>query len=139
MKFQRRNCAISQIMGTTLLLLIALSILSIIYLYVLSYPTPIPIPQVEIVGSLEDGNIVLLHGGGDALKLDTKLLFNINDTIYITNVGDNLDNKSKQNRAWDISEQIIYVPPIDITNLHVDATLIDKESDTVLMMIVLQE
>lgn len=139
MKLKRTNWAISQIVGTILLMLIALAALSLVYLFVLSYPTPIPPPQVEIIGKIEQGNIVLLHSGGDSLKLDTKLLLNISDTMYITTVGDYLDNISKQNGKWDISEQVIYTPVVNITNRYVDATIIDRDTDTVLMMIVIQE
>jgi hypothetical protein len=139
MRVKRTNYAISQILGTTLLLFIALAALSLVYLFVLTYPTPIPPPQVEIIGRLEQGNIVLLHSGGDSLKLDTKLRLNISDTTYLTTVGEYLDGKSKQNGKWDISEQVIYTPTINITNLHVDATIIDRDTDTVLMMIIIQE
>ena len=136
---KRTNCAISQILGTTLLLFIALAALSLIYLFILTYPTPLPPPQVEIIGRIEQGNIVLLHSGGDSLKLDTKLLVNISDTTYLITVGDCLDYQSKQNGKWDISEQVVYTPTINITNLHVDATIIDRDTDTVLMMIIIQE
>ncbi len=139
MRVKRTNYAISQILGTTLLLFIALAALSLVYLFVLTYPTPIPPPQVEIIGRIEQGNIVLLHSGGDSLKLDTKLRLNISDTTYLTTVGEYLDSISKQNGKWDISEQVIYTPTINITNLHVDATIIDRDTDTVLMMIVIQE
>jgi hypothetical protein len=138
-KFQKKDDAITQIMGTILLLLIALAALSMIYMYILSYPHPVPVPLSEIVGRIEEGNIILLHNGGDALELNTQLLINISNTTYVTSVGDHLDSKSKKNGAWDISEQVIYTPTVDITNLHVDTTVIDKESSTVIMTAVLQE
>ncbi|MCK4332977.1 MAG: hypothetical protein KAV40_05295 [Thermoplasmatales archaeon] len=126
-------------MGTLLLLAIALAALSLVYMYVLSYPLPDSAPYVEIVGSLEDGNIVLLHCGGENLDLDTELLVNISNTTYVTTVGNYLDSKSKENGAWDIGERVVYTPTVDITNLYVEAAVIDRETNSMLMTGILQE
>ncbi|MCK5113024.1 MAG: type IV pilin, partial [Thermoplasmatales archaeon] len=85
---KKEDKAISQIIGAILLLLIALAILSLVYMYVLSYPLPNPAPYVDIVGSLEEGNITLLHRGGESLDLDTEVRLTIGGIPKNITVGD---------------------------------------------------
>lgn len=110
MKFKIEDKAISQIIASTLLLLIGLAILSTVYMYVLSYPEPNPVPNVEIFGEIEDGNIVLTHRGGEPLdfKTEIRLMIGGNPKNITVGEGDYLDNKSKENGQWDIGEQLVY-------------------------------
>ncbi|UCF12066.1 MAG: hypothetical protein JSW06_08490 [Thermoplasmatales archaeon] len=123
--------AISQIMGACLLLLIALACFSMIYMYVFTYPMPNPAPYVEIVGSIEGGNIVLLHFGGENLKLDTQLIMNKGNTTEFTTVENYLDSKSKNNSFWNIGERLLY-PIGDVTGLKVAVSVIDKDTSSVI-------
>ncbi len=138
---KKEDKAISQIVGAALLLLIALAILSTVYMYVLSYPLPNPAPYVDIVGSIEDDNIVLTHRGGEALDFNTEVRLMIGGIPKSITVGDGdyLDNESKENGQWDIGEQLVYTPTEDITNLQVKAIVIDSLAESILMTGIIQE
>ncbi len=128
---KRKNTAISQIMGTTLLLLIAVAMMAMVYSYFLSYPMPHPTSHVEFIGSLKDKNITLLHFSGEKLKLDTILSLNIGHSIVNVTVGEYLDSKSKNDGFWNIGEKLVY-PVGDTTGIKVGATIADKESYSVI-------
>lgn len=134
----KRDEAVSQMIGTVLLLLIALACLSSVYMYVLSYPMLNPAPHVEIVGTVERRNmidttglgnyeeyrdIVLTHRGGESLPLDSKVLMSIGDTVDNITVGDYLDSESKDDGVWSIGEQLVY-PSNDITLLRIEVIVI---------------
>ena len=152
MKIEREDRAISQIVGAILLLLIALSILSTVYMYVLFYPLPNPASCVEIVGTLEgrnrvltglgtyegECNVVLTHRGGESLPLDSEILMAIGGIMENITVGDCLDDKSKEDRVWGIGERLVF-PAKDITNHQMVITFIDTLSDSVIFTGVFQE
>lgn len=153
MKIKREDEAVSEIVGTILLLLIAMAVLSSVYMYVLSYPLPNPAPHVEIVGTLEGRNriltglgtyeeecdIVLTHRGGESLSLlDLKVLIAIDNTVENITIGDYLDSKSKEDGRWGIGEQLV-LPARDITNLQIEITVVDTVSDSVIFTGIFQE
>lgn len=70
----REKFAVSEIVGTILLLGIATCCFSILYFNVVNSPTPNPAPIVEISGMIEDNQVILTHHGGESLDLDTKIL-----------------------------------------------------------------
>jgi hypothetical protein len=131
MKIKRSDNAVSQILAATLLLLMALAIFSTVYMYVLSYPLPNPAPLTEIVGSIEDGNITLLHRGGKNLGLDTGLLITIGNTTDYSTVENYLDSESKNDGFWNIGETVVY-PVGDVTGIRVMALVTDRESESVI-------
>ena len=142
MKIKRSDNAVSQIIGTTFLLLIALVFLSTLYIYYLSYLLLNTAPVVDIVGSLEGDNVVLLHNGGEALDLDTKFrvgIFNskANKTDFIM-VGDYLDSESKNDSVWNIGEIIVY-PVGDITGSKLEASVVDSESESIIFQVWFRE
>lgn len=149
----KKNGAVSEIVGTVLLLLIALAFLSSVYVYVLSYPMPNPAPHVEIVGTVEEWNmidttglgnyeeycdIVLTHRGGESLPLDSEILIDIGGTVDNTTVGDYLDSKSKEDGRWGIGERLVFQCG-DITLLCIEIIVIDTVSNSVVFMGIFQE
>jgi len=136
---KKEDKAISQILGATLLLLIGLAILSTVYMYVLSYPLPNPAPYVEIVGSIEDGNIVLTHRGGEALDFDTEVRLMMGENPKNITVGDYLDSESKEDEKWGIGEQLVYSPTEIVTYLRVEAIVIDRATESILFLGVIQD
>lgn len=152
MKIRREDEAVSQMIGTVLILLIAVACLSSVYMYVLSYPLPNPAPNVEIVGTVERRNmidtglgnyeeycdIVLTHRGGDLLPLNLKIsVVKGNTTEYIT-VEDYLDSESKDDGVWGIGERLVY-PANDITLLRIEIIVIDTVSDSVIFRGIMQK
>ncbi len=142
MKIKKADKAVTEIFGAIILLLIALAILSLVYAYVLSYPLPDSAPRVEIVGSMEGDNIVLLHRGGESLGLDTNFrvgIFNstANTTDYVM-VGNYLDSESKDDGFWNIGEILVY-PVGDITGSKLHALVVDSDSESVIFRVWFRE
>lgn len=153
MKIRREDKAVSQMMGTVLLLLIAVACLSLVYMYVLTYPLPNPVPRVEIVGTVERRNmidttglgnyeeycdIILTHRGGEPLPLDSKILIAIGSTMENITVGEYLDSESKDDGVWGIGERLVY-PANDITLLRIEIIVIDTVSDSVIFTGIMQK
>jgi hypothetical protein len=131
MKLKNSDTAISQIMGTTLLLLIALACLSMIYSYVLSYPLPESDIFTDIVGRIEESNIILLHSGGEDLALDTKLIINKGNSTEFVNIENYLESNTKNKDFWNIGEQLVY-PIGDVTGVKVDVSIIDRDTEQII-------
>jgi len=138
MKIKRADDAVSEILGTILLLTIVVAVFSGIYIFVLAPPSDIPQPFVTITGKMEGTTITLTHRGGDSLDLDTELVLNIGDTTYLIAVESCLDDTNGDG-LWNIGEQVVYAPTEDITYLYVDAKVIDSETNSMLFTAVFQE
>jgi len=152
MNNKRMGKAVSEIVGTILLLLIAVAILSSVYMYVLSYPLPSPASYARIAGTLEGRNrrdtglgtyeeecdIVLIHRGGESLPLDSKILITIGSTVDNITIGDCLDSKSKEDGKWNVGEQLVFQCR-DVTNLQIKIIVIDTVSDSVIFMGIFQD
>ena len=71
MNDERKDKAISEVLGVILLLVITVTLFSGLSYVVLTYPFHPSPPSVDIVGMLDDKNITLSHRGGEILGLDT--------------------------------------------------------------------
>lgn len=136
-KMKRSNKAVSEIVGTLLLLGMSISFFTVIYISVLTlYPTASS-PSVNFICSIEDENVTLEHRGGKSLDLDTKLILSIDGVNDKFKAGDYLNNEAKANGLWDIGERIVYFVG-DITNKNVSVSVVDVKSNSVIMLIVFQ-
>jgi uncharacterized repeat protein (TIGR01451 family) len=135
-KNKRKNLAVTEIVGTIIMLGIATSSLSVVYYNVASAPTPNPAPIVEISGMFEDNQIIVTHQGGVPLDLDTELVLNVGGSQKSFRVGDFLDSKSKEDGVWGLSENVIYPVEYDFDYSvypTLDINVIDKGSNSLLM------
>lgn len=132
----RANKAVSETVGTIILLGISVALFSVVYVSVLTiYPSSAR-PSVNIICSVDENNqnITLEHCGGKRLELDTEIRITINETNEKFIIEDYLNNDSKENGAWNVGERVKY-PVEDITNKMVSVSVVDKESNAVIMMI----
>ena len=133
----RAKLAVSEIIGTVLMLGIASSAFSIIYYTVASTPNPNFSPIVEISGTVEENQIVVMHRGGEPLDLDTDLSLNIGGTLKSFKVGDLLDSDSKEDGFWSLGEKLIYPIEYDFDYSvypNIDINVIDEGSNSIVMM-----
>jgi hypothetical protein len=135
---KRTNIAVSETVGTLLLLGISVSLFSVIYLSVLMVSPSPTRPSVNLICTVEKNNITLEHRGGKTLDLDTEIIVTTNGTNETLTVNDYMNNESKENGVWNIGERVVY-PAGDITDLKVSVTVVDVYSNSVIMMAVLQE
>lgn len=127
------NEAVSELIGTVLLLGMAVAIFSIIYLGVLSTSIDTEEPNPIIVANIEGSNIILEHRGGEQLSLDTKVTFTIQNETVLKSVGELLIDTNKD-AHWNIGERLSY--PFNYSNFPLEADIIsiDVEGNKIILL-----
>jgi uncharacterized repeat protein (TIGR01451 family) len=127
-KNKNTDLGISEIVGAILLLGIAVACFSVISYNILSAPTPVNKPIVEISGTFFENQVVLTHRWGESLPLDTEVFISYKGFNKSFIVGDYLDNESKSNGLWDLGEKIYYPVPDDfdyVTYPDININIVD--------------
>ena len=143
MKIRKSNEAVSEVIGTALLLGMTISLFSMLSFTVLSYPfNPSP-PSVNLAaylsGSADAPNITIEHYGGDSLKIvNCKVSVNIQGTSYDVNITTNLTD-SNNNGMWDLGERLVYPPVENVNGKQVEVTVVDTKSNSIIMRGILQK
>jgi len=136
-KVKRNNLAVSEVLDTILLLGIAVALFSVLSFIVLTYPFEPSNPSVNIVGFIDDDNIVLEHRGGEPLSLDTRVSLTIGGERILTDVRELLADEFEADDLWGIGEILNYSSS-SIAGNQVTVTIVDVESSSVVMMGTLQ-
>ncbi len=93
--------AVSEVVGGLLLILIALMVFSVIYLYVFPLPIPPAEPNVDLMGYVTDSGLaVLAHMGGNALSSYRIDISYLNGTLISSTSYENPDD------TWKIGEYV---------------------------------
>ncbi|MCD6473985.1 MAG: type IV pilin N-terminal domain-containing protein, partial [Thermoplasmata archaeon] len=164
MKFKLGNEGVSEVIGTVLLLAIAISAFSVLAVYVFSNTGTTPSPHVNLVGYMDESyNAIVEHNGGDSLKLQNirviiwlgeeeshefsftkNMLQNYNHSISLG--GNSMFYDTGNNKRWDVGDYIkIDCPTLfkditqDIYHWQISVMVIDKESNSVIMSGILQQ
>lgn len=139
MRIERKKSdkAVSEVIGAILMVGIGVALFSILYFIVMSYPFTPPLPSVDIVGSIEENYIIMEHRGGDSLGQNTIVSFTVGATRISKTVQELLIDLNGNNR-WDIGERLVYFNS-SMTNLHVEVTVVDTVSNSIVVTAVLQE
>lgn len=133
MKIKKNNNGVSEIIGTILLLLIAVSAFSVVYLNVLNSQEVTPTTIVNIVATVEGENIILEHRGGEPIDIHATLSYTLNRTSHSFLVSDFLEESAKLDNEWNLGERC-YIPfeyDIDYLEFYdtVEVISADKESN----------
>ena len=135
---KRSNKAVSETVGTLILLGISVSLFSVLYVSVVTiYPTSAS-PSVDLICSLDENNIIIEHRGGKTLDLQTEFIVTINETVQSFIINNYLSNQSKANEVWNVGERVVY-PVGDIIDKRVSISVIDTRSNSIITMVNLQE
>jgi hypothetical protein len=133
MKNPRSSKAASEIVGEIILLVIAVTSVSIIYLNVLSTPGPLDTPNVTINGKMEAGRPVFELKRGESLGPDTKILLTLagydKREFLLKDIG---------YQEWDIGKPIV-LPIEDITGVQTEATIVDTQTNSIVFWGVIQK
>ena len=106
--------AISVIIGTILLLGLAVGAMGIVYFNVLSDPGPGDAVYVDIVGTVHGTNIVLDHRGGEPLEIyKTNLSIIVFGQQLDINLSRDLDEDAQQDGLWNLGERVMIPFPLD--------------------------
>jgi hypothetical protein len=137
-KKKRSNDAVAEVIGTVLMLGMAISLIAMVYISVLSYPfTPSTI-SADLIGSVDGNSIIIEHHGGDSLSLSTEIMITVGGSATRITVEDYLDDESKADGLWNIGEQVVYSDET-LTNLQVKVAVVDTKSNSAILMGVLQD
>jgi len=147
---KRKNHAVSEIVGTVMLLGMAIAMFTLVQLFAFGLLSENPnSPSVRLIASIENGNVTIVHNGGESLPSSTKILFTINDDYSNTtriNISDdnylNESNSKKPNGNWDISEKVVYtVSDFDYISGKdfVLVMVLDDSSNSVIMSATIRE
>src|SRR4030042_238567 len=105
MKYKKNDKAVSEIVGTLLLLAIAVSVFSVVYLQFYSDDGPSPETYVNIYGDITKENITLTHRGGESLDGYDPITFTFAGKAISCNILKYLID-SNNNEKWDFTEAI---------------------------------
>jgi hypothetical protein len=135
---RKQNRAVSEILGTVLLLGIVAASFSVLYYNVNSIPPPSNPPNVTIIGTIEGNNLVFEHQKGDSLDLDTKITLNMNIKNETFLVKQYLDADALQDGKWNIGERVVYPFSYNLSNIRsyytVNLDVADKESNSLVFI-----
>ena len=134
---RRRNKAVSEIVGTVLLLGIAIAMFALVQLFAFGLLSENPnSPSVRLFATIDDNTIYVFHNGGEELSLDTKIIFTIDDNI-INRTAKEIINSTTDNgdKFWNIGEKLSYSP----AGSEVSVIVVDVSSNSVIMRTIFQE
>lgn len=134
---KKEESAVSEILGTMLLLLFAVSIFSVISIIVFSNVPQFNDPLVTITGTIEGNNVVITHRGGEKLSLESVIALNISGTQMNFTAEQLLDKESKQDGYWSVGERLIYYGT-NFSGLQVETTVVDPNSEKTLLIGIFQ-
>ena len=137
-KAKFNNSAVSEVVGTIIILTITVSLLTSVYIAAFALPPPSEAPKANIVGMTANENeLIFTHQGGDDLSLDSIIIITIGGKEKKYTVRDLLDEKSVEDGFWNIGEELVF--NYDIRGLQVEAKIIDRNTNSIVMMGLLQE
>ncbi len=133
---------VSEIVGTLILIVIAVSTFSAISIIILnpwSNFSDVSTPQVTLVGTIENNNVVIQHQGGIPLPIKTKVVMTIDGAETNFSVGDfNYFIDQDSNGLWNIGERLVY-PGGVLQGKQITCLIIDVDKNFVIFDKVLQK
>lgn len=136
MKEKRTERAVSPIIGTILLLIIAIGAMSVVYMNVLSDDGPLNQRYVTVVGTVEGTDMVIEHRGGENLPIEhisLDIMFK-NKTLHI-NLEENLSAEARADGYWGLGERIRVPFPLenisDYENVEADIIAVDEQINNI--------
>jgi len=152
-KFMLGNRGVSEIIGTVLLLAIAVTTFSVFAIYVMSSTSPsTSSPNLNIAGYLtEDGHVILEHKGGESIELNQVRVTIRKGEVdslmcHFNSEGEVMEeyavfNDSNPNGRWDVGEYLDVSTASfgNITNWQISAIVIDENSNSIIFTGILQQ
>lgn len=135
-RLKNSNTAVSEVLGTILLLGVAVSLFSTLYYITLSEPLDTYEPYPKIVASIEGNNIIFKHCGGDELTINSEIRIDIgNGSIPVPiSIGQYLADINEDDK-WNIGEIVAFPftnfsfnnPEANVTSIDIDGKRIILE------------
>jgi FlaG/FlaF family flagellin (archaellin) len=141
-KKQPSEYAVSEVVGTLLLIGIGISLVLVLALVTISIPNAFfssPTPSVNIIGTVTDNSVILEHHGGDPVSIDSMIYLHFAETPYNTTIRTVLDSNAKADGYWNIGERIV-IPytGMDLSEMQVSILIIDVDTHSLILRGILQ-
>ena len=137
------NKAVNDIVGTLMLLLIAIGIFSVLYIFVFSIEVTEQPPSANIIGYVYDDKAYFEHWGGSPINLsEMEITFNVDGVDYPKNATDPgffIDNEILEgdSGSWEIGE-VLYYENSMFNNSYVSVIIVDVITNSFLMEGIIQ-
>ena len=135
LKINNNNQAVSEVLGSILLIVISVSLFSTVYAVLFTTDVQNSTPAVDIVGTIDDNKLILEHRGGESLLTKTEVILTFSNggkKIFSVNDENYVNNNSKEDGKWDIGERVVF-PLFNLENFSrfdiLDITVVDKKSN----------
>jgi flagellin-like protein len=144
---RKKNNAVSEIVGTIVLLGIAIALFSIVQTFAFFMPNNPKTPSAQLFGTIDKGvtpghdDIVIEHHRGESISLNSEILIRIEGSPDVRETAGSATFSLKPNNGnnyWDIGETITYHSGEDLTDKGVEVIIVDSESNSVVLMATLQ-
>ena len=142
--FHHNTSALSEIIGTILLLSISIILLSLLYLLIFNIANnPSNLGHTSpsnIVASVDEKNVFLQNNGGSPISPNTKLIITVCGQKYYTTVKDCLVDTNGDGQ-WTIDERLVFTPPgfSSLHGLEVSVEVITPDNNAMMMYGLVQE
>lgn len=130
----KKDGAVTEVLGSMLLLVMAVILFSIVYYSVYTVSPEPPTPAANIAFGVDAHNITLTHCGGKSLDNDTRIILVIDDEIIVTTIGCNFSGWDINNdEKWGIGERLIYSYENPLGK-NITVNVVDVDSNSLVMM-----
>ena len=137
-----KDHAVSEIVGTLILIVIAVSTFSAVSIIILNPWATFSneqTPHVYLVGSIHNNQVLIEHQGGVPLDTTTKITITIDGTADIFNVGDfNYWVDQNTDGFWTVGERLVY-PAGNLQGKNVSCVVIDVDKNFIIFDKILQK
>jgi len=136
----KSNNAVSEIIGTMLLIGISVTLFSVIYVSLFTVEVIPASPSVNMIGTIDKNILILDHIGGEDLSLDTIVIMEFPDNskknIIVDDSNNYLTVEAKADDKWNIGERFTYSLDYEPGFNRYDPLkimIVDKESNSLIM------
>ena len=137
---KKNNHGVTPIIGTVLLLAMAIGLFSVLNVIVFSFPISPRSPSVALAGSIDNDNLIVIeHNGGEALPLDTYVIVTVGLDDYQVEISDIISEDDSDDSFWNIGERIVIDPvndfdeSVEINGEDVSITVVHVNTNSIII------
>jgi len=129
-KKRRSSKAVSEVVGVILLLGITIGLFGFLNYVVFSFSFQPSAPSVNLVGSIENGKIIIEHNGGEPLDGTTQIIITIGSTTNLPFSAIEHLNDINNDNKWNFGESVQYGP---VPDDYIRVIVIDPSTNSLIL------
>ncbi|MBS3748918.1 MAG: type IV pilin N-terminal domain-containing protein, partial [Candidatus Thermoplasmatota archaeon] len=127
----RQDNAVTEILGTMLLLLIAVAIFSTVYFSVLTISPKSPIPHANLAFTFNNENITISHLNGEPLNPKSIVIISIDNTTISQEIRNISSWDTNNDNLWGFGEKLVLQSgQTDLIDCDISLKIVDKQSNS---------